>query len=183
MTTCTRSDQLVSALHDGELPSPLRREVASHVSDCAVCIRRLTALDRVQELLVQAIDDEFESIDFSGFWAGVTNKLQPQPPPWASRLQMWWTQWRLNWPLAAPLWAAAALIAALLVPRAFQSTPTPIASSEIITPAQTEPVALAANQQAHIESLAAAGTVALWNEPTSNSTVIWVADGGDGGTP
>ena len=183
MTTCSRSDQLVAALHDGELPSPVRRQVASHVADCAVCTRRLTSLDRVQELLTQAIEDEFESIDFSGFWAGVTNKLQQQPPPWKLRFQMWRAQWRLNWPLGAPLWAAAALITAILLPHAFESTPPPIASSAIVSPPNPEPVTLAANQQAHIESLAADGTVSLWNEPSSNTTVIWVGDKSDGGTP
>lgn len=183
MTSCSRSDQLVAALHDGELPSPVRREVASHAADCTVCTRRLASLGRVQELLMQTIDEDLESLDFSGFWAGVTSKLQQQPPPWKLRLQMWGAQWRFNWPLSAPLWAAAALITAILLPRAFEPTPPPIISFDPISPPQTEPLALAANQPVHIESLAAAGTVSLWNEPTSNSTVIWVGDASDGGTP
>jgi hypothetical protein len=44
-------------------------------------------------------------------------------------------------------------------------------------------IRLADNDQAQIESLSASDTVLVWNEPTSNATVIWVSDGGEGGLP
>ena len=41
-------------------------------------------------------------------------------------------------------------------------------------PAARKPVLVALNNQARIESLSATATVLVWNEPTSNATVIWV---------
>lgn len=186
MSTCLRSERLVTALHDDELDNPLRREVASHVSGCTVCSRRLAILDRVQELLSQTFDDEIEKIEFSTFWMGVEGKLQEQTSPWRMRLQLWRARWQLSWPLSAPVWAAAALlITTTLVlsnPPSFNETVS--SPNEIISsPQEDRTVALAANQQAHIESLSAVSTVSLWSEPASNATVIWVSEEDDGGMP
>ena len=41
-------------------------------------------------------------------------------------------------------------------------------------PLAKQPVMVALNNQAQIESLSATSTVLVWNEPTSNATVIWV---------
>ena len=55
-------------------------------------------------------------------------------------------------------------------------TPTPPLVS-------SEPFVISDNDQAQIESLSASDTVSVWNEPTNNSTVIWVSDEGEGGLP
>jgi len=188
MSRCLRSERLVTALHDDELDNPLRREVASHVSGCVVCSHRLATLGRMQELLSQTFDDEIEKIEFSNFWRGVESKLQEQPLPWKVRLQLWRARWQFNWPLSAPVWAAAALlISTTLLLSNPPSFNTETASNEIVSPPvsrsqDTRSVAFASNQQAHIESLSAVSTVSLWNEPASNATVIWVSED-DGGMP
>lgn len=179
MSTCLRSERLVTALHDDELDNPLRREVASHVSGCTVCSRRLAMLDRMQELLSQTFDDEIEKIDFSNFWGGVEGKLQVQTLPWGVRLQLWRARWQFSWPLNAPVWAAAAL---LITTTLFLSNP-PSFNETASPPQETPTIDFAANQQANIESLSAVSTVSLWNEPASNATVIWVSEENDGGMP
>lgn len=188
MSICLRSERLVTALHDEELDNPLRREVASHVSGCAVCSQRLATLGRMQELLSQTLDDEIEKIEFSNFWLGVEGKLQEQPLPWKVRLRLWRARWQLSWPLSAPVWAAAALLitTTLLLsnPPSFdETTAPPVSLSQEASSQETRPVAVAANQQAHIESLSAISTVSLWNEPASNATVIWVSEEDNGGMP
>ena len=64
MNICPRSERVVALLHDSELDSPLRREVASHVAGCVVCTRTLAAFERVQELVVQAVSEQLEESDF-----------------------------------------------------------------------------------------------------------------------
>jgi anti-sigma factor RsiW len=180
MMNCARFEPLLPAFHDDELDSLVRREFVSHVASCVTCSRHLAGFGRIQELLAQTVEEEVAQIDFSGFWTGVVNKMEHQTPSWTARFQMWRMRWRLSWPPPVPLWAAAALlIAALLLPRV---TDLPFFSSPSSLPVtEGKPLALAANSQAHIESLSTAATVALWNEPASNATVIWVGDAGDGG--
>ncbi|HKA53800.1 MAG TPA: hypothetical protein VKJ47_09075 [Candidatus Binatia bacterium] len=179
MITCPRSERLVALLHDGELDSPLRREIASHVAGCVFCTRALAALERVQELVVQTISEQVEESDFSAFWGGVASKLDRQAPsPWRLRLRVWREKLRPTWAPGAPLWAATAatlLVTTLLLSHAPQGN----------LPRVHEPPAtlLAANDEAQIESLSASETVLLWNEPESNATVIWVSDDNDGGAP
>jgi anti-sigma factor RsiW len=181
MNTCPRSERLVALLHDGELDNPLRREVASHIAGCVVCTRTLAALDRVQELVVQAVSEQLEESDFANFWEGVVSKIDQQAPPsWRLWLQLWRERLRPVWSPGAPVWAATT--AALLVTTFLVFHPL---SQEGVSPRPDPPppVLVAANDQAEIESLSATETVFLWNEPESNATVIWVGDDYDGEGP
>lgn len=181
MITCPRSERLVALLHDSELDNPLRREIASHVAGCVVCTRTLATLERVQELVVQAISEQVEESDFSDFWEGVASKFdQREPSSWRLQLQLWRERLRLTWAPGAPLWAATA--ATLLVTTLLLSQSPPPQESMPV-PHETASTVLAANDQAQIESLSASETVFLWNEPESNATVIWVSDDSDGGMP
>jgi hypothetical protein len=140
--------------------------------------------------LRQALEEKVDQFDFSGFWQGVEEKLIEQKFPWTVRLRLWGEQWRPQWTLSAPAWAAAtvSLVFALglLLPHDTEVTkPTPSLRSE--TPTSTsaekpEPFELASNQ-AQIESLFSTDPVMVWNDPVSNATVIWVGDEGDGGLP
>lgn len=181
MITCPRSERLVALFHDGELDSPLRREMASHVAGCIICTRTLAALGRVQELVVQTISEQVEETDFSNFWEGVASKLEQQAPSsWRLRLQLWRERLRLTWSFGTPMWvatAAALLVVSLLVSYLLLSKGNVPASGGI------PPTVLAANDQAQIESLSSTATVFLWNESEGNATVIWVSDDNEGGTP
>lgn len=180
MMTCPHSERLVPLLYDGELDGPLRREVRSHVSSCIVCTRSLTSIERAQELLFQEIDSQVEGVDFSSFWEKVEEQLQRPALPWSIRLQLWHKQWWPGWSLAVPVGAAAVavlLTTLLLLPQ------TRLLKRDVLPPPEPEHLSLAANNQAQIESLSAAATVSLWNEPASNATVIWVGDDYDGAMP
>jgi anti-sigma factor RsiW len=188
MITCPHSERLIALLHDGELDGPLRREMASHAAVCAACGRALSTFERLEELVFQSVGEVLEEDDFSGFWAGVENKLaQPAHAPWRVQLQIWREQWRTLWPSSTPVWATAAValfISAFLFSRPPTSSVSPVARQEISPPSHAaNDQVYAANDQAQIESLSATETVFLWNEPRSNATVIWVSDENDGGLP
>jgi hypothetical protein len=183
MMTCPRSERLVALLHDGELDGPLRREMMSHIVGCVVCTRALVTVERIQELMFQAVSDQVEAIDFSHFWDAVENKITQQAPlSWGIQLRLWFERWKLAWFPSVPVWATAAIII-FLTTVFFSRTDSPPTSAS--TPQKTPPPVLVAraNDQAQIESLSTTGTVFLWNEPENNATVIWVSDENDGGMP
>jgi hypothetical protein len=149
-------------------------------------------LGRGQELLRQAIEEEVDAIDFARFWKGVEEKLPVQPLPWTARMRLWSEQWRPRWAFSPPLWAVVAACLLLGISLwsgqlPFQLTrtdpPPRSTTTKNVTHEDSEPFALAANDQAQIESLSTTDTVMVWNEPASNATVIWVGDENDGGMP
>jgi anti-sigma factor RsiW len=174
MTACAHAQRLIPLLYDDELDGSLRREICDHVVNCTNCTHTLTMLDRGQELLRLAIDEQVMEIDFSGFWQGVEDRLAEPEPSLFERVRLWWDSWRPLWSWRMPLWAAAAVmlfVGGALIAAMLRGEPQSGASR------------LVDNDQAQIESLAATDTVAVWNEPTSNATVIWVSDEGEGGLP
>jgi anti-sigma factor RsiW len=174
MTACAHAQRLIPLLYDGELDGLLRRDISSHVVSCTTCTHLLTTLDRSQELLKRAIDDQVLAMNFSGFWQGVESRLSEPESSALERLRLWWESWQPLWSWRAPLWATAGamlLIGAMLM------------FTKLEGEQQTKLMRLADNDQAQIESLSASDTVLVWNEPTSNATVIWVSDGSDEALP
>jgi hypothetical protein len=174
MTSCAHIQRLIPLFYDGELDGLLRREVSDHVMSCTACTQILTTLDRGQELLRQAIDEQVIEIDFDGFWEGVEKRFSTPELSLSERWRLWWSSWQLLWSWRAPLWATVTTV--LLVGVAFLL-------AQSVREQQPQSGRLAENDQAQIESLSASDTVLVWNEPTSNATVIWVSDGGEGGLP
>lgn len=181
MISCEQSQQFIPLLHDGELDGPLRRDVKNHAVSCTTCTRLMAMLDRSRELLRQTIEDEVDNFDFSDFWQGVESKLLAPQPDWREQLQVRWDSWRSLWSWRAPRWATAAIV--LLVGAVFLLTQRESPPVSLPDPSSHTAIALADNDQAQIESLSSSDTVSVWNEPTSNVTVIWVSDEGDGGIP
>jgi hypothetical protein len=191
MAMCPHAERLIPLLHDGELASPLRREMHSHLVTCLPCTRALSILERGQELLSQIIDEEIEGIDFSNFWQGVENQLGASRPSWVIRFRLWVERWHLTQPLYAPAWAVAAVLlltfGVLLQQKSVIDIATPPTSPPEIIVNQppfvsNQPpdrndldngVAFVSNQ-AKVESLSSSDTVAVWNDPGNNSTVIWI---------
>lgn len=200
MATCPHAERLIPLLHDGELASPLRRHMHSHLVTCLPCSRTLSALGRGQELLSQMIDEEIEKIDFSNFWQGIENKLGEPRPSWTIRFRLWIERWHLTQPLYAPAWAVVAVL--LLTVGAFlnpivhspnssfpqfasQQSSTPSSRGLENSPAWNEfdsSLAFVSNQ-AQIESIDSSDTVAVWNDPSNNSTVIWIGNDTSEGMP
>ena len=173
MTACAHAQRLIPLFYDGELDGLARREVSDHVANCMACSRVLALFDRERELLQRMVDDQIAEIDFSGFWLEVESRLGERHLSFSERCRLWWSAWRPLWSWRPPFWATAATALLLIV--LFVTKP---AEEKKIEPRQ-----LADNDQAQIESLSAADTVLVWNEPTSNATVIWVSDEGEGGLP
>ena len=212
MAMCPHAERLIPLLHDGELTSPLRREVRSHLATCIPCTRALSMLDREQELLGQMIDEEIDIIDFSDFWRGIESRLEEPQPSWAVRLRLWVERWHLSRPLSAPAWAVAAVFLltfgvllqkSAVPPDLTRVSHTPHSPTALVErPQETLPssplpfpldrswddesldngFALVSNQ-AQIESLSSSDTVAVWNDPGNNSTVIWIGNDMNEGMP
>ena len=180
MDSCSHPERLVPLLYDGEIDDARRRDIAFQIADCPDCTRRMHLLEHTQETLCQTLDEEVAAIDFSDFWNGVEQRIDDQLParrsPWLSRLQLWRLQWQTAFSWKVPALAMAAI---LFIVSAVVFTQIPALEEEQYGDPQrdpTAPVMLALNNQAQIESLSATSTVLVWNEPTSNATVIWVND-------
>jgi hypothetical protein len=173
-----------------------------------VCTRESASIEQIQELVRNGLDDVVERIDLSAFLDGVMDQLDtsltatPSLPFWTVRFHLWRESWRFQQPDWVPEWTgsnvwtglvgATAAIAVLLsilplLPpseTAQTDTPTSVASAPKQTHMLDEPAFLVSaptsrmDNQAQIESLTATTTVFLWNEPVSNTTVIWVGDSG-----
>ena len=183
MIACAQAQRFIPLLHDDELDNPLRRDIQDHVVACTECTRALAFLDRSQELLQLTIDEQMEDVEFSDFWAGVENKLLNQQPTrqWRVRRQLWWDAWRPLWSWRAPVWGvvtAVLLIGVALLLWQRLSSPIPV-----VVVHNPEAAFVMNNDQAQIESLAASHTVSVWNEPTHDSTVIWLIDEDEGELP
>lgn len=177
MASCSHSDRLVSLLYDGELDFVRRREVAFHIADCPHCTRNRTVLDRIQETVAHTLDQAVARVDMSNFWSGIEQRIDTYAPSlasrWASRLRLWCLQWQSvmswKWPVLAT--AALLVVSGVIASQLSSRRDAPLAT------AGTMPPAVAGhNNQAQIASLSATSTVLVWNEPTSNATVIWVGD-------
>lgn len=179
---CPHADRLVPLLHDSELDSPLRREMVSHLATCVTCTRAFSLLERGQELLGQAIDEQVGAIDFSDFWQKVTSRLQEPQSSWSVRFRLWYERWRPAWSFSVPAWAALAtvLLFGVALFQAKSPSPEPNSTQPRLAVASTARVAwndATVDNQAQIESLSTTDTVAMWNDPEKNFTVIWVGDG------
>lgn len=173
---CPRYERLAALLYDGELHGPLRREVRAHVAGCVACTRWLAAVERIQEVLSQDIDEQVERIDFSRFWEQLEGKLSAPPPSWLVRLRLQWERWKASQPVGIPL---GATVVAVLLAVIFSLVHFGLRFDALVPSPRPDPSRLMTYNQAQIQSLSAATTIALWNEPTSNAPVIWLADDRD----
>ena len=175
MASCSHPSQLISLVHDNERDEARRDQATSRIADCPECTHRLQLLARTHEALSQTLDEEVSSIDFSDFWPRIEQGIAAQPASltsqWASRFRLWRMQWHAPFSRHIPAWATAV---GLCLFAAAVSTQLPTSRGAVQFPAAKKPVMVALNNQARIESLSATSTVLVWNEPTSNATVIWV---------
>jgi anti-sigma factor RsiW len=166
--TCRDTEKLLDLFLDGELEARAMRTVALHVTRCAACEGDLQHRERVQDAVAETFADAVAEVDFSTFWPSVETRIAAPPGPWRGRARR--AAHRLaaagRSPLVATATTAAAVaLAALLL---WRGLPPPAAP-----PA-------ARNNQVRIESLASdARSVALFSEPETQTTVIWVVDEGD----
>jgi anti-sigma factor RsiW len=161
--TCREVQKLLDLFVDGELEARTMRAVALHVTRCPVCEALLRGLERLQELVSDAISDAVADVDFSRFWPTIAARAETVQRSWRG------LGGRLRAVTRRPTLVAAGMAAALAV-SAFALWRS--------IPAMTER-RLHANNQVHIYSLTSdSPSVALLSEPSTNTTVIWVSDEG-----
>lgn len=177
MAGCSHSDRLVSLLYDDELDAARHRDLAFDLADCPDCTRRRDVLDRAHEAVTQTLDTATSRLDLSDFWTGIEHRIAVQT---ASRSRGWTRRfhwWRLQWqPAPFWTWSVGAAVALLIVAGVVTSHWLTGREAGFERGTAAPPPFSGSDGQARIDSLSAAETVLLWNEPTSNATVIWVSD-------
>ena len=175
MASCSHPSQLISLVSDNELDEARRDEAASHIADCPACSHRMQLLECTHETLYHTLDEEVSRLDFSDFWPRIEQGIAAQSPAlanhWSNRFRRWRLQWQAPFSWHIPVWATAV---GLCLFTAAVSTQLPTSRGAVHIPIAKQPVMVALNNQAQIESLSATSAVLVWNEPTSNATVIWV---------
>jgi anti-sigma factor RsiW len=174
--TCREATNLLPLFFDGELDARQMRAVALHSARCKSCEEDLRQLERVQELVSDTIDGAADEIDLGDFWPGIERRLSSAREPWWPRLQAWWNDGEHGWVIRLPAFAAAAVIAALVL-LLFAHTPP-------LNVPPAAPQLAAVDNAASIESLTAdVDSVAVLNDPETRTTVLWVNDPGPGDAP
>ena len=203
MATCPHAERLTSLLHDGELLSPLRREMITHLSSCVTCARLVSFLEREQELLNQMIEVQIDNIDFSNFWQGIAEKLSEPQLSWGMRVRLWYESSRFMWLSPTPMWAFALLfllfVPAHVAPPSLSSAPMVVQNIPKERPKGEElplpfsPVSTGPREaglsgsppiqkvmydnQVQINSFDPSVSVAIRINQANNSTVVWFGEG------
>ena len=159
--TCRDIEKMLDLFLDGELEARSMRAVALHVTRCVPCERLLQHLERLQDLVVESVNEAVADVDFSPFWSSIAARAD------AAQRSFGGVGERLRAEVRRPAVIALAMAAALLV------------SVMALWQAGTSPsVPTVTNNQARIDSLTSdARSVALFSEPGSNTTVIWIDEG------
>jgi len=167
--TCREVENLLPLFFDGELEARQMRAVALHSTRCGTCEAELRELERIQELVSDAVHTRVEDVDLSNFWATIEPRLTPPRDGWWTRVQTWWAEHDHGWLIRVPAFGAAlavALLAAFLYLRNTQPTTAPAA-----------PQLAAVDNAASIDSLDTdSESVAVLNDPETRTTVLWVSD-------
>jgi anti-sigma factor RsiW len=107
--TCRDIEKLLDLFLDGELEARNMRAVALHVTRCEPCERLLQHLERVQDLVVESINEAVADVDFSRLWPGIAARAD------AAQRSFGGVGERLRAEARRPAVIAAAMAAALLV--------------------------------------------------------------------
>jgi hypothetical protein len=68
---CRDAERLLDTFFDGELDGRLMREAALHVTRCKRCEAEIADRERLQDLLVAAVEGEIAAVDPARIWDGV----------------------------------------------------------------------------------------------------------------
>ena len=168
--TCGEIETLLDAFFDGELSGEEMRSVARHLAGCPTCETASVRIERVQGAVRSAVLAQVPAIDAKAFWGDLYPRLEPSGRGLLQRLRAvipdgGWTMARS--PLMWAGTAAAALAVGLALSRwGWHDGGDPVRGPQVA-------------QFSGIESLKS-GNVRVWNEPESDTLVIWVDDQGLG---
>ncbi len=198
MVDCSEIRPLLSAFGDGELEPAELLKVARHLAGCPDCEREASDFTALGAGLRDSFEAAVSAVPLTGFAETVQARIANLQPSLWTRLRRRFESLdqRLSPTIsvASAALAVAALTAVLLTPYARQYTTS------------SNPQQLAANTQAHRVPAAAAASrpaemvteaektlvedsravisrlesenpsVAVWNEPRTDTTVIWLPD-------
>jgi anti-sigma factor RsiW len=192
MPDCSEIRPLLSAFGDGELEPPELLSVARHLAECTDCERETADFSSLGTQLRDTLESTVGSIPLAGFTEAVQARISHLRPSLWSRFRHWLESLdeRLNpgLSLASAAIAMAALTAIILTPYVRQyatrhsvqvasSTPAHQTLAQAQTAVDPTENALAEDSHAIISRLESANpAVAVWSEPRSDTTVIWVPD-------
>jgi anti-sigma factor RsiW len=196
MADCSEIRPLLSAFGDGELEPPELLRVARHVAGCPDCEREAADFSAVGIHLRDALESAVSSIPLAGFSAAVQARLDRLRPSLWSRFGQWLEsvdeRVSATLSLTSAAIAIAALTAIIFTPYARQYTAghdvqvaasTPMRSSAAAAPSRLaetvapDEKALVEDSRAIISRLESENpAVAVWSEPRTDTTVIWLPE-------
>jgi anti-sigma factor RsiW len=170
--TCREAANLLPLFFDNELDPHLVRAVALHSAQCPTCERELREFGRIQQLLHTRVTAAIDTIDFAPFWSGIDARLPTVRARRWGGIRTWWTEMDRVWLVRGPALAAAtaaALLALLYAGNVFD--PSKPRASQI---AALDGSALIHSLRTDFDS------VAMYSDPDSSTTVLWVSDDASG---
>ncbi len=170
--TCREASNLLPLFFDGELDARQMRAVALHDTRCPECEAELRRMERLHDVINDTLSASVDEIDLSNFWPAIDRQLGTVRLSWWERVRTWWSEREPGWALRIPAFAAAGVIAVLvllLLMRAPQSQP----SSD---PGASQ---LALGNGVDINSLEAdVDWVTVLSDPVTRDMALWVSDEG-----
>jgi len=190
MAECDDITPLIGAFQDGELPAHTMKEVARHLAACRQCEATQASYSKIGQMLRQTAPEP----DLSRFSSAVQARLVHIHAPLRDRLGRWLGIGRERFagaPLMAFAMAAAAIVAVLIVSpaahnhigRGLEHPAQLIAAhgqnigQEIINAPADLAATISGEPSTIISKLETSNPdVAVWSEPTHDTTVIWLPD-------
>lgn len=155
--TCREVHNLLELFFDSELDSRQMRAVALHSATCPSCEEELRHLERLQDVVASAVNDQVDDIDMSSFWAGIEDRLPSRRASWVRQLQAWWSEQEWSW--GVPALGVAAAAAAFF---AISFSQSPVVKT-IETALVENPVSVhEISSDDHVALVSEADTLLLW---------------------
>jgi anti-sigma factor RsiW len=190
MSECEDVAPLIGAFQDGELPVDAMKKVAHHLAVCKTCEAAQASYSSIGRILRETTPEP----DLSGFTSAVQTRIAHIHVPLRTRLGRWLGAQRERFggaPLMAFAMAAAAIATVLIVSplahnfvgaghdhsaQVVANTAQNI-GSEFANAPESFARAMTAEPTTIISKLETSNPdVAVWSEPTQDTTVIWLPD-------
>ena len=196
MPECDDIKPLIGAFQDGELPAHTMKEVARHLAACHQCEADQASYSSIGRMLREAVPEP----DLSGFSSAVQARLVHIHVPLRGRFERWLGAQRERFgggSLIAFAMASAAILAVLILSPAALNTigrghhhpgqlqhpgqliaeKSKNVSNDIPNAPSEFAAAMSAEPSTIISKLETSNPdVAVWSEPTHDTTVIWLPD-------
>jgi len=176
---CRETLALLPLFVDGELSARQMRDVALHSTRCPGCERELRSAERLQELVSECVNSAVDDMGTVDIWSAISPRIGVVSQPWAAKIRDWWESSESQWLLRVPVYA---VLTALLIVLIARWMPQSHVEQDIAR--------VGVDNSVIFDSVRSdAPSLALLNEPETNTMVLWVTDDATagaedlGGTP